>query len=320
MKGKISNPEAYNHRDVMDLKPLSAWNPEEENIEIQQNRILQPGFLNRPALEVIEDAKKAHVDWLTDYCCPSAQASIFLNVAKEMVVTYKVNDTELNVEAQKSFHKMIENNPNIITRINSETDRSLQEFLRDKNIADEAIAHLDKVKATKSPDAIEATERMLVDKYRKDIINGVSNIIVKEELRKVEQELHLGRKDTHALGQTTDFSMLGAAGSGKSTILNQFLAESEKPNYVTIATDNYRAFTLPGTEAHEARPTQDVFVRSQDLAYMVKELVQNEMKQKLDGRPNIIFDGITLERDTRDLFSQGGEVKSIIAAFVGNNP
>ncbi len=55
----------------MILSPLSTWSDAEQKTQQMHNRILQPGFMQRNASLVLEDAKNAGVDWITDVCCPS---------------------------------------------------------------------------------------------------------------------------------------------------------------------------------------------------------------------------------------------------------
>lgn len=319
---KIALSEAYNHRDVMDLKPLTLWSPREEQISLMQNRILQSGFLSRDPIEFLNDAKKAKISWLTDYACPSVSTSLFLNLAKEMVLTYKINDNDLNKKAQESFNTLIASNPDLINSLNTSIEQQLRLLLKTKDLTKEAIQHLNEANQSHEnsypQDVIEATSRLIVDQYKKEITNATLSITVKSILPTIEEELELTKKTQHTIGTTNDYCLLGAAGSGKSTISNRFLTETDKLDHVTLATDNYRCFSLPGTEAFERSPTQDVFTRTQDLAYMVKELVVTDLKKKHNSRPNIIFDGITLDKDIRNLFNQGGHVNSVMAAFIGS--
>lgn len=139
------------------------------------------------------------------------------------------------------------------------------------------------------------------------------------QLPEIAQNISLEKKDVYSLGESHDFSFLGAAGSGKSTVSRQWLTEAEKTNYAIIATDNYRAFTMPRTEEHELRETnKNVFTRTQDVAYMVKELVQERLDQcvEVGERPNIICDCVTLDHKMQALLKQG-EAISVVAAYAG---
>ncbi len=65
--------------------------------------------------------------------------------------------------------------------------------------------------------------------------------------------------------------------------------------------------------------TKDVFIRTQDMAYLIKELVQNEIDLKIEQnqcRSNVICDCILLDNQMRKWVSQG-HVTSVIAAYRG---
>src|SRR3990167_1411131 len=118
---------------------------------------------------------------------------------------------------------------------------------------------------------------------------------------------------------TTNYSFTGAAGSGKSTIIKNYLTDEQKTDYVVLATDNYRAFTLPDTDAHEEKSTRDIFTRTQDMAYLVKELVLEEIDEQIKQthtRPNILCDCITLDKKMLNYLSDG-TVHSYVAAYRG---
>ena len=79
------------------------------------------------------------------------------------------------------------------------------------------------------------------------------------------------------------------------------MPELHKEKVITLATDDYRGIYLPGTEQHEQKETQQVFSRTQDSAYMIKERVMIRMLGlKGTARPNILFDGITYENRALD--------------------
>ena len=109
----LEYPEAYNQRDVLTLKPLNQWTQEEELVHLEHNRILQPWFATRTPEELIKNAKLTGEDWLTDICCPSIQGALAIHLAKEMVVTYKVGEDDLDQQNQKAYKLLLENNPNI---------------------------------------------------------------------------------------------------------------------------------------------------------------------------------------------------------------
>lgn len=177
-----SRPEAYNHRDVMTLKPLTEWTAEEEEIQRKHNRILQPGFLDKPAEEVIRDAKKAKVDWLTDICCPSTEASLLLNIAKELVVSYKVADDQLEARAHDVFKAITEKDPTILASLKEEVDRQLETLRSDTGLLSDTILS-EKVETyiKKKNVELERAGRLPLDPADKETVAAISNLIIAAE-------------------------------------------------------------------------------------------------------------------------------------------
>jgi hypothetical protein len=111
MKKTPYNPlrfhQAYNHREVIGLKPITLWTKHEEKCHVEINRVLQPGFMYREPSKVLSDAKLVKAEWITDFCCPSFTAAIILNIAKELLVNYKIKENDLNIATHKIYHHMI---------------------------------------------------------------------------------------------------------------------------------------------------------------------------------------------------------------------
>lgn len=327
---------AYNQRDVMGLPPvLSQWNDSVENAQIKHNRILQAGFMHREVISVLKDAKKAGVEWLTDVCSPSAKASIILHLGKEMVANYQIKDANLGEKTQ-AIYELLVREPTTLTSIEKEVDHQLN-LKNEPHIEIMArnmlLKNLGIDRALITNEQLEAAKRLVLDLERKKIMDFIVAQMVKQYLKDNTEVLKLTRKSRHRIGSTNDLSFLGAAGSGKSTLAKQYATENpdlesqkiNKNDCIVLATDNYRAFFLPGTEFHEAISTKDVFIRSQDLAYMIKELVQEEINAGIlqDGtRSNIICDCVTLDKEMRKLLAQvdpdkGGSLVSVVAAYRG---
>lgn len=324
-------PEAYNQRDIVSLKAVSQWRAEEEQIHLQQNRILQPGFMHRDPLKVLADAKLLGEEWLTDICCPSVMAAVTLHIGKEMVVNYKVEEAELNIEAHKVYNSMLAHNPEALIQLEGKINDIMKSnsALVDKNLENLAIKKLEQTNANRarqnlSPleatsERIEAAKRVIIDIERKKVTDELVSKQVKAHLASFASSIALQKKTINTIDKAHDYSFLGAAGSGKSTIARQFLTDDQKADYIVLATDNYRAFIVPGTEKHEANASKDIFSRTQDMAYMVKELVQSEIEQQIkasNSRPNVICDCITLDGKMQELLSQG-TVTSVVAAYRG---
>lgn len=319
-----STPVPYNQRDVLGLRKFTEWTWQEEATHLEHNRILQPGFMHRDIKEVLADAKLAGVEWLTDVCCPSLQAALILHIGKEMVVNYKVSEEALDMVTHQIYQAMIANNPTffldleivISEKIDSlhANDDTSASITREK-LADDMLKNNAAINA-QSAECKKAAYRLVVDKERKKIIDQEIAKLVREYLEKNEDSFKIEKKTTHAIGKTHDYSFLGAAGSGKSTIAKQHFNESQKTDFVIIATDNYRIFTMPGTKKHEAKTTKNIFTRTQDMAYLIKELIQADLHAKKINRPNIICDCVTLDRGMKALLSQG-TVTSAVAAYRG---
>lgn len=331
--------EAYNQRDVVSLTPLSKWTIKEEDIQKKHNRIVQPGFMYRDSSLVVADAKRSGVEWLTDVVCPSAQAAIMLHIAKEMVVNYQVGETELNIKGHEVYASLV-NDLFTFKGIEEEANRKTRAFSDDATTIETAAREMLKKNLRIDDKAINsvqlaAAKRLILDIERRKIIDNIVSKLVKNHLEAHSLQLGLVKKTRHPIGTTHDFCFLGAAGSGKSTISQQHVSDGpytgpeplkiDKRDCIILATDNYRVFTLPGTEAHESIETKDVFTRTQDFSYLVKELVQKEIEQGMDEdqrRPNVICDCVTLDGPMRELIAQndpkkGGSLVSVIAAYRG---
>lgn len=159
---------------------------------------------------------------------------------------------------------------------------------------------------------LQSAMNIIIDIETRKVTDEVVSRLVKTTMPSLKHEV----KPEKTIGNNTDYAFLGAAGSGKSTISKQILASGVKEQSVVLATDNYRAFTMPGTEKHEQLVTKNVFSRTQDVAYMVKELVVKELKAKSNSRPDIIFDAVSFGPDDRTLLSTG-KLTSAVAAYKG---
>ena len=109
---------------------------------------------------------------------------------------------------------------------------------------------------------------------------------------------------------------MGAAGSGKSTISKDLLAGKDLTDQVIFSPDNYRAVNLPSAPEHPSPIGHNRFIETQDAAYLTKKLVEDSLRSmsKRNQRPNIIFDGITLQDPIKSLIAEGS-LTSAVAAF-----
>lgn len=58
---------------------------------------------------------------------------------------------------------------------------------------------------------------------------------------------------------------------------------------------------MPFTEEFEKRETEQAFIRTQDSAYLISELVEERILAQKDKRPNIIVDGVTYKSSQKAL-------------------
>ena len=123
----ISDLIPYNQRDVLTLKPLSKWTPEEEIAHLEHNRILQPGFATKEAPKLIENAELAGEQWLTNICCPSVNAAIILHISKEIVVNYQVTEENLRETSHQVYKAMLQQSPQMIGEQSQIIQTKLQE-------------------------------------------------------------------------------------------------------------------------------------------------------------------------------------------------
>lgn len=302
----------------------------------RHNRVLQFNFATRDADSILQDGHNAGESWLTDCICPSAEAALIMHLSKEMVVRYRVPEDEIGQVAEQAYDHLCELEVDLIKKLKHTIDERFEQLKSDpefsKNIKETARKRLEgnqKYLASKGkhididdPKVIESAERIVLDLERKKITDKAIDQYIQSKRELIEHALELERKESLSKGQNKDYVFQGAAGSGKSTISRQFLDEEAKTNYITLATDNYRGVAVPGTNYHEDPvKTKDVFARTQDMAYMVKELVHAEVGSIVDkgSRPNIICDCITMDGFMHGLLKDSKEVKSVVAAYAGDS-
>jgi len=317
-------PDEYNQRDVLSLQEVSAWTSRTEQVNLEHNRILQPGFLNRDPASFLDDVKLTGSKWLTDVCCPGIHAAMLLHIAKEMIVNYKVKEDDLNVVAHDVYHNILKENHLVLPTLDDDIKNKCNNIMTQQNWREDlqkmAMSLLSSNDIHKPNDEqIQAAKRLVIDSIRRKVTNEVIADYVKQFLKQHSDDLNIQAKPMNDTSKPEDYCFLGAAGSGKSTISKQYFNEEQKSDYIVVALDNYRCFTMPDTDAHEEKNTKDVFTRTQDIAYLVKELVQQEIDSQIElhhCRPNVIFDGITLDNQMRKWLSQGS-VTSVVAAYRG---
>lgn len=327
---------AYSHRDVMSLKPLHELDEVELESHLKHNRVLQYNFATRSGDDLLRDGREAGESWITDFVCPSVEAALMMHLSKEMVVRYKVLEDEIGEYANKAYIKLGRAEDGLIKKLKHTIDESLASIESDPEYEDRinnlARERIEKNKRylqmqgkdldTQDPAKIEAAKRIVRDLERKRLTYEVAQKYIDSHRAELEKSMGLETKESLPKGHNRDFVFQGAAGSGKSTIARQLLEEEKKKNYITLATDNYRAVTIPGTKHHEEPlETKNVFLRTQDMAYMIKEMVHESVQSEVHNgrRPNIIIDCITMDEFMHSLLEESKEVKSVVAAYSGDS-
>ena len=313
-------PISMQHRDIVTLKSLQDYSQKDREICIRENRILQPGFLASDPVTFFNDMTIVGEGWLTDCCCQSVGAEVMLNIASKLVVEYKVDAKDMNQKAQEVYNLLIKDNPALVQNIENRVHTAMDEWLATHavDIETKAIERLKKNKIINpTSDQVEAAKRIEIGLKRREFTESIAKeYVIETKLEQACSGIGLTKKTVQDKKENSDISILGAAGSGKSTVLRNMGVN--KADYCVLSTDDYRAFAMPETEEFESRdPEGQAFVRSQDFAYLVKERVVKQL-QVQEKRPDIICDCVTLDRNMRNFLEESkSKLTSIVTAFSG---
>ncbi len=313
--GQRQKPE-FQQGHIVPLKAVAHWDAHDIEIQKTHNRILND-FTALTADTVIDLAKTTKEDWLTDFVCPRVQHACKLNIAADLITQYRVSSDDLNETVQKIFEHIISNNANFLEKIENKIENELN--LRQSEIKENALNSLKK----KYPDITEtsSTYSAYLEKFsvveEQKLRKAITHKQMKEALQplypQIEEQLGLKKKSTFPQGENIDYSILGAAGSGKSTI-SKDLIKQDKLDCVVLATDDYRGVSF--NDDFEDVKTDQIFTRTQDTAYSIKELVQERLTSAtLQERPNIILDCVSLEGWHRKLLTNNKETHSAVACL-----
>lgn len=293
---KIELPE-YQQRHIIGLNGVSQWSPSDTLHHKKYNRILQPEFTDIAPDRIIELAILAKEDWLTDWLCPKVLAAAKLNIAANLIVNYKVSSDDLDTQAQAILEAIQKRDPAFFDKIITDVDNLLA---KEKDSIKKTAEQKFQQKYPTPAVTPEEDERRLAafiqletERKRMAVQNDMLATALERIAPEVEALFHLERKPLHAVGQNHDFAFLGAPGSGKSTLSNQYLDKKDKANYVSLATDDYRGISI--LENHEKISTDQVFIKTQDSAYYIKELVQKRLEKNANTRPDLILDCVSIE-------------------------
>ncbi|MGQ3889268.1 hypothetical protein ACQUW5_09580 [Legionella sp. CNM-1927-20] len=301
----------YNMRHILTLKSYKAWTSKEKNLQQIHNRILQPNFMEGILDEQLKYAQIAQEEWLTDVLVPRLTTALYLNIAVRLITDYRVEIEDVNKIAKQLWHEIL------LSNVADHLIADWQEMSTKMAPLSESHFHedcLEKARQRMSriyPDVAEDTFdydfkfksclEMEKNKVRKRLVNQVTATFLDKYLEQFASQANLQKKPQFPIGENKDYVFIGPAASGKSTISNQYIQQHKRLDYVSMATDDYRGIYLPATDNFECRQTDQMFIRTQDSAYLVSELVEERMSSLKNKRPNIIVDGVTYKQSHRNL-------------------
>lgn len=311
-KVKVTH-EAYGHRDISTLQSLQEIDREKS---LRSNTILQGGIADRSGIDAFDDARNAGEMWITDAFCPTMSTAIKLHIAKELVVNYRVASEDYAPSCDDIYQKFFDKNliDSLQSQIQGEISNQKNTAFQPQELEEKAEQRLERNGVdVLAEGALAAAKAVEFDIAKKHLLDQKLRGLVAGKVKSWAKEKGIEGKSRYKIGQNKDYCFLGAAGSGKSTVAKLILKESQdSTDYVALSTDDYRLFTPQVTQGG------DQFIRTQDYAYLVKDLVKEEIELQMEEsgqRPNIQCDGVNLESFMRQLLDQGKNVTSVLAAY-----
>ncbi|WP_454781820.1 zeta toxin family protein [Legionella sp. WA2022007384] len=312
----------FNMRHILTLKDFNRWSPRERRLQETYNRILQPHFMEGDIQEQLTHANVAHEEWLTDVLVPRMQTALILHLAARLITDYRVDTEEVNTFTQKLFHDIMDGAQSYSLVIDwSNINESLNEKEVHQSCINKAQKRIQQLYPSLSMDSIEYETKfksfliMEKNKVQKQLVNKTMSHFLDQNLEHFVQKYKLEKKPVHSLTDNRDFVFLGPAASGKSTISNLYITKEERKDYVSLATDDYRGIFLPFTEDFEKRETEQAFIRTQDSAYLISELVEERILAQTDKRPNVIIDGVTYKSSQKALVEKNNNSVVVCACL-----
>ncbi|MBN9286747.1 MAG: hypothetical protein BGO43_02385 [Gammaproteobacteria bacterium 39-13] len=304
----------FEQQHIVTLKGVSKWSQYDREMHLKHNRILQSGYGTLSPQQYIELALVTKEEWLTDVICPQVSHACKLNIAADLITQFKISAENLNDKTQQIFLWVNDNQPDFLIKIENQINLHLKN--NQDEIAKNALLNMQTKYPDLDPDnnskVLQAFLTLEIERVKKKITHDILGEKLQSVYPLVMNNVDLKYKSVHKAGTNNDYSFLGAAGSGKSTITRQFLNEEEKLDYVVLATDDYRGVSLD--ETHDQIITDQIFIRTQDSAYSIKELVQHRIEAK-KTRPNVILDCVSLESWHKKLLAGNSHTVSAVACL-----
>ncbi|KTC83541.1 zeta toxin family protein [Legionella cincinnatiensis] len=313
----------FNMRHILTLKGLSRWNTQEKKLHETYNRILQPNFMEGDLQDQLIHANIAHEEWLTDVLVPKMQTTLMLHLATRLITDYRVDVEEVNKLAQQLFHSILKSSTKFEKLLDawSKIYISLKEPNTEQICTKKAHERMEKLYPSLNQGSIAYQSRfnscfiMEMNKIQKKLVNQTMSAFLDKNLDDFTEEIKLEKKTVYSLTDNHDFVFLGPAASGKSTISNRYIKKEERKDYVSLATDDYRGIFMPFTDEFEKQETEQVFIRTQDSAYLISELIEEHLQAKKEKRPNIIIDGVTYKPSQKALVAKNNNSLVICACL-----
>lgn len=325
-KSHDAQPELhYTKHNVLSIKKFYLWNPQERLLHEQYNRILQSNFMQGDLYTQLEHARIAQVEWLTDVLVPTLNTAVLLHTAARLITDYRINIEDINSFANEICFKIMSSKTG--STVLERWTLISQKFHQNNNggYFDECMENARIAMAQIYPEIDDDSlqfEKILTsffivekNKLMKKLINEMISDVLNQQFDDVVQAYQFDKKAVFPICQTKDFVFLGPPSSGKSTIARSYVSSEDRNNYVSLATDDYRGIFLQSHDDFEAVETDQVFIRTQDSAYLISELVDARLATMLAQRPNLIVDGITFKPLHRKLVEQNKNSQIICACF-----
>ena len=277
------------------------------------------------AEQIMRLASKANLE-LGDIIVPSYEAALMVHIAAELCVKYQIGADDIQEHASEIFQILNSEHQVDIKRAIAEAHAAITHdqiltiakelYLKEPELsADDIAERTMKVQSMGMADFITdahrndyfklATLKLQTEATHKVMHQRVPTLMNEQVPGLYQTYIQDKSIDVKPRGVGRHVSILGAAGSGKSTITASILRDerTKKEQYVVIATDDYRGVYIPGTEKHEKVKTPQVFVRTQDSASLIKNVVLERLKemQKANKAPDILIDGIKINSSMKKL-------------------
>ncbi|CEK11547.1 hypothetical protein [Legionella hackeliae] len=328
--GKLAEVKAeavkhYHMRHVLTLKDFNSWSDHERKLQLEHNRILQPGFMIDDVQVQLMHAKIAKAEWLTDVLVPRITTAFLLNIAARLITDYRIDVEEVNKFSQQLYNDIWGGQYACeFTDIEVEISQALNRLSESGHYR--RCVENAKIRMTKIYPYLEEgshdyqhcyTSCLEIEKnkVRKALTNLAISKFLDKYLDTHAKFYKLEKKPVYSIAENRDFVFLGAAASGKSTISSQYVNSEAKKDYVSLATDDYRSICLPYTETFESQKNDQIFIRTQDTAFLISELVEERLKSQSSTRPNVIVDGVTYKPFHQELVGKNNNSLIVCACL-----